>query len=315
MDNWEFLYNEAKRKLVDFVNHKNIPLDKVCLSFSGGKDSTILLKMIEEIGWKNKIKVVFFNTLMEFDATVEFVNKKRQEGWVIDETKPKKNHIQIYKEYGYPFQSKYISEMIGRLQKHNFDFVKDTYKSFEELIIKYPNCKTALRWLTGKDMKSLFCPQWVKRQLPFLKIKIANKCCEFLKKKPVKDYEKEHKIILHIIGIRQAEGLSRKNAFRSCIWSDTSKNKHKFFPILFFSDKDVWECINKKNIELSKAYTLYGMERTGCVGCPFSLNYKKELEALKQYEPKRYTQTQIIYKDIYAMKDNKKLKKEDENET
>ena len=57
MKNCEFLYHEAKQKLVDLVNKEKIPLDKICLSFSGGRDSSIMLHMIQELGWKNKIKI------------------------------------------------------------------------------------------------------------------------------------------------------------------------------------------------------------------------------------------------------------------
>lgn len=46
--------------------------------------------------------------------------------------------------------------------------------------------------------------------------------------------------------------------------------------------------IKEHNIPISKAYTEYGSVRTGCVGCPFAKDYKKELKILKQYEPNKY---------------------------
>lgn len=306
MKNCEFLYREAKQKLVDLVETNKIPLDKICLSFSGGRDSTIMLHMIEDLGWKNKIKVAHFNTTMEFDATLEFVNKKIAEGWQIDITKPAKTMPQIYKEYGKPFHSKYTSEMINRLQRHGFNFKNDTYKDFNELILKYPKCKAALKWLTGHDRATLVCPKWVKRALVFNEIRIANKCCQFLKKKPAKDYEKQHNIILSIIGVRQSEGLSRKYTYKGCVWSD---NKHfKFFPLLYFTDQDIKDLVEIKQIELSKAYTIYKQNRTGCVGCPFGKNHKEELEVLKKFEPKRAKIVEYLYKDIYDLDSFKKHK-------
>lgn len=56
MKQCEFLYTEAKQKLFDLVNKEKIPLDRICLSFSGGRDSTIMLHMIQELGWKTKLK-------------------------------------------------------------------------------------------------------------------------------------------------------------------------------------------------------------------------------------------------------------------
>lgn len=294
-----FLYSEAITKLKDYVALNKIPLNKICLSFSGGRDSTIMLKMVEDLGWKNQIRVVFFNTSMEFEATLDFVNKKISEGWNIDITKPKKTMPQIYKEYGKPFHSKYASEMINRLQKHSFDFKNDTYKEYKDLIVKYPKCKAALRWLTGHNNISIVCPKWVKRVLVFNEVKIANKCCEYLKKKPVKDFNKENGIILSIIGVRQSESLQRKNAYKSCVWSNGKE--HKFYPLLYFKDEDIKEIVAIKNIELSKAYTEYKQERTGCVGCPFAKNCFSELEVLKKYEPKKAKIVEYLYYDIYKI--------------
>lgn len=303
MKNCELLWVEAKQKLIDLVKQQNIPLEKIALSFSGGRDSTIMLKMIEEIGWKNKIRIVFFNTSMEFEATYKFVEKKRAEGWIIEETKPKKTMPQIYKEYGYPFHSKKSSDMIYRLQQHKFNFKEDTYKSFDELIVKYPKCKSALRWLTGHEMGRMTCPLWVKRALVFNDLKIANKCCEFLKKRPVEDFNKENGIIMNIIGVRKSESLNRDTVYKSCVWSDGKK--WKYFPLLYFNDQDIKDIVEVKNIELSDAYTIYKQERTGCVGCPYSLNYKQELEVLKQYEPKKAKIVEYLYKDVYKLKDKK----------
>lgn len=297
MKNSLFLYNESIKKLKDYVEFHKIPLDKIALSFSGGRDSTIMLNMINDLGWKNKIKVVFFNTSMEFQATLDFVNSLRADGWVIDETKPKKTMPQIYKEYGKPFDSKKTSEMIDRLQKHNFDFKNDTYKSFDELVIKYPRCKAALRWLTGYGMGTIKATKWVKRAMVFNEIKIANKCCEYLKKKPVYDYNKDNGIILSLIGVRQSESLSRKATYKTCSWTDGKT--HKFFPLLYFNDDDIRDIVKEKNIKLSDAYEIYKQERTGCVGCPFGKNCLGELEILKKYEPKKAKIVEYLYNDVY----------------
>ena len=58
-------------------------MKKIAVSFSGGKDSTIVLKLIEEMELKNKVKVVFFNTMMEYNTIYDFINEKRNEGWII----------------------------------------------------------------------------------------------------------------------------------------------------------------------------------------------------------------------------------------
>lgn len=290
------IWDEAKKKLKDYVEYHNIPLDKVVLSFSGGKDSSVLLELCKELGWLNKIHIVFSNTGMEFDAIYEFINQLKQEGINIEEVKPKTALPLIYLKYGIPIHSKYTSEMIYRLQYNHFDFINDTYKEFDELYKKYPKCKSGLMWLCNKNVK-LNCPQWLKKQLKDLDFKVSNKCCELLKKRPMKEIVKKYQPKLMIMGIRKAEGGIRTIAYKGCI--QPSGSYTKFFPLFHWSDEDVWNMIKEHNIPISKAYTEYGSVRTGCVGCPFAKDYKKELEILKQYEPNKYNYSIKTYGKVW----------------
>lgn len=119
-----------------------------------------------------------------------------------------------------------------------------------------------------------------------------------MKKKPIKKYIKDHNIELSILGIRKSEGGVRSVIYKSCFEDGEYK---KFFPLFHFTNQDINDIIKLKNIEISKAYTLYKMERTGCVGCPFSKNYQKELEVLKQYEPNKYNFCIKTYGKIYEI--------------
>ncbi len=301
MKSWELKWHESKRKLMDLIDTYKIPLNQIAVSFSGGKDSTLLLRLIDECGLKNKVKVVFFNTNMEYEATYRFIELLKSQGWEIQQTQPKLPAPLIYKKYGVPVQSKQTSEFINRLQKHNFDFVNDTFKPIEELRIKYHNCQMALNWLTGQNI-TINCPKWLKQKLSQgVDFKIANRCCEFLKKKPVKDFNKEHNIILSIIGVRSAEGGARKYAYKSCM-DLKDKNNMRYYPLLDFSDEEVWDIIKDKQVKLSDCYEVYGLTRTGCVGCPFSKNYKQELEILKKYEPNKYIACINLFKNSYNFK-------------
>lgn len=291
-----FKWEEAKKKLKDLVEYKDI--NNIVVSFSGGKDSTLLLELINQLGWKDRVNVVFCNTFMELNPTLDFVDIMKNQGWKIYETQPKKPLPIIYKEYGKPFHSKYTSEMIYRLQKHNFDFKNDTYKPYEDLIIKYQNCEGALKWLCGKNI-TLNCPKWVKKFLSEEgdNIKIANKCCEFVKKRPVKQFLKDIKADLCLVGVRQDESLQRKAVYKSCY---REKDDLKFFyPLLFLTEEEVWELIKLFNLELSECYTKWGLERTGCFCCPFGREWEMELELLKKYEPNKYIASMNLYGDVF----------------
>ncbi len=290
--NLELKWYEAKKKLLDIIDKHQIEHKQIMLAFSGGKDSMVCYTMLKELNLLEKVKVVFSNTKMEFDAQMEFI--KQLGGIEILENNTALPLIYI--DYGLPLQSKLVSDMISRLQRHNFDFVNDTYKDYDYLCAKYPKATGAIAWLVGKNF-TMNCPKWLKRQLKDIDFKVSPKCCTKLKKEPFKKYEKENNIKLKILGIRKAEGGLRSVVYKSCFFE--KNDQYWYLPLLDFNDDEIAQLIKDKNIPLSKAYTLYGCDRTGCVGCPYAKNWEQELEILKKYEPKRYDYCMKTYKKIY----------------
>ena len=128
------------------------------------------------------------------------------------------------------------------------------------------------------------------------KFNISNKCCKYAKKDILKDLLKQG-YDLNISGIRRSEGGARSTAYKSCF--DTQGNYDNYRPIFWFTDKDKLEYRKLFNVNNSKCYTVYGLKRTGCVGCPFGKNYKEELEIIKKYEPKLYKAVTNLFKDSY----------------
>ena len=151
---------------------------KCYLSFSGGKDSTVILaliKMCEEIYTlpKNAIPAVFSNTGIELGATVDFV-KWVKENWYqnVEIIRPEKPFQWVIQNYGKPMKSKMKSEFISRFQKTGR---KDTL-SYEYLLGKGSNGETyAKTRLADKDLHMIHDD---------LNIKVSDKCCYILKKKP-----------------------------------------------------------------------------------------------------------------------------------
>ena len=75
-------------------------------------------------------------------------------------------------------------------------------------------------------------------------------------------------------------------------------------PIVDWTDEDIDEFIKAYNVPLSKAYTVYGADRTGCIGCPFAgQQLSKSLKALYDYEPLRYKAALHWLKDVYIAQD------------
>ena len=81
-------------------------LEHVYVSFSGGKDSTVLLDIARSM-YPN-IKAVFLDTSLEFPELRQFVSTYDN----VEFLKPKMNFRQVIEKYGYPLISKEVSECV-----------------------------------------------------------------------------------------------------------------------------------------------------------------------------------------------------------
>lgn len=276
---------------------------KIMVSISGGSDSDVMMDMIERCKHPdNEIDYVFFDTGIEFQATkdhIKFLEDKY--GITIHRTKPVKSIPKSCKEHGQPFMSKTIAENISRLQRHNFQWEDEPY---EVLVKKYPKCQSALSWWCNhwgeKSSFNIERRKWLKEFMvanppQFL---ISQKCCQYAKKELAKTWKKEHVVDLSCIGMRQAEGGQRAMRYKNC-FTKGEGGPDEFRPIFWLSDKDKAEYIEFFGVQLSDCYTKYGLKRTGCSGCPFALNWRNELAAVEQFEPKLAKGVETIFKDSY----------------
>lgn len=86
--------------------------DGVYVSFSGGKDSTVLLHIVRNM-YPN-VKAVFVDTGLEYPEIREFVKSFDNVDWL----RPKMNFRQVIEKYGYPFISKEVSECVDGARKY-----------------------------------------------------------------------------------------------------------------------------------------------------------------------------------------------------
>lgn len=56
-----------------------------------------------------------------------------------------------------------------------------------------------------------------------------------------------------------------------------TRGKHILNPIIDWSDAEVWEFIHDYKVPYCELYDR-GYKRLGCIGCPMSVNQKKELD-------------------------------------
>ena len=290
----------GKAILTTYHKLNNCHYNKVLCSVSGGSDSDIVLDLLTKCDNNKIVQYFYFDTGLEYQATKEHINYLQDKyNIVITTLKPKVPIPLAVKKYGQPFLSKMVSENIQRLQKHGFKWEN---KSYEELVKDYPNCKSALQWWCNSKKNNVLLGITRNKGLKdFMinnnpKFNISNKCCKYAKKDILKDLLKQG-YDLNISGIRKSEGGVRSTAYKSCF--DTQNNYDNYRPIFWFTDNDKLEYRKLFNVNNSKCYTVYGLKRTGCVGCPFSKNYKEELEIVKKYEPKLYKAVTNLFKDSY----------------
>lgn len=297
--------------------HRNI-----LVSLSGGADSDVMLDLIMKVASVENISLdkfnfVFFDTGIEYQATKEHLDYLETKYNIKIERMRAITPVPLgCRRYGLPFLSKYASEMIERLQRHNFEFKDEPY---EVLIEKYPKCKIALKWWcnqhkTINNRSSKFNINYNKHLKEFMVLnpptfKISNKCCKGAKKDNAHKILKERNIDLNCVGIRKAEGGARSSAYKSCFADNMTydyenpnrklKNYNDYRPIFWFTDKDRKEYEEQFNIKHSDCYCKYGLKRTGCLGCPFGRNFESELKIAEQYEPKLFIAVNNIFKDSY----------------
>ena len=277
----------------------------IACAVSGGSDSDIMVDILAKLDVEKKVIYVFFDTGIEYQATKEHLNYLEERyGIEIKKVKAKKPVPVACKEYGVPFLSKYVSEMMSRLQRHNFKWENEPY---EILIQKYPECQVALKWWCNKNgensgfniSKNKLLKEFIINNPP--DFPISCKCCTYGKKQPSKQFCKEHNIELLCLGIRRSENGIRSKAYKSCFSKsyENGKGHDEWMPIFWLNDEQKDKYRSHNCVIYSDCYLVYGLKRTGCFGCPFGSRFEDELTVIKQHEPKLYQAALKIFGKSY----------------
>lgn len=249
------------------------------MSFSGGKDSTVLHYIIDEAMPNNNIPRVFINTGIEYNEIRKFVDNLAKNDCRFIIFNSGVNIKEMLSKKGYPFKSKEHSCKLSMFQKKGTE---------TKSVSKYIN------------EKSFGCPEILKYQFTDeFDLKVSDRCCYELKKHPIQRYEKESGKNISILGLRMGEGGQRAN-HEGCVVFNNNHELKKFKPLNPCSNEFIEWYIQRNNIKLCKLYYQpYNFKRTGCKGCPYSINLQEQLEIMKKYFPYELEQCELIWRPVY----------------
>ena len=279
MDNELILFDRIE--VIKSTNQKYDLENNAYISFSGGKDSTILHYLIDMALPNNHIPRVFINTGIEYNYIVDFVKElaSKDDRFII--LKPSQPIKPMLEKVGYPFKSKLHSHWLSIYNNSGLTNAVKKYLGEIEGNIKFI-CPNILKYQFTKDFN----------------IKCSEKCCTKLKKDPTKKWQKENNRSIVLTGMRKEEGGAREKL--TCIITDKQNKLVKFHPLVVVNDDFENWFIDKYNIKLCKLYREpFNFKRTGCKGCPYSLDLQEQLDTMAMYLPSEKKQCEMIWKPVY----------------
>lgn len=161
----------TQRRIIDWYNHF---CGDVYLSFSGGKDSTVLKHIIQSMGYD--IPAVFIDTGLEYPEIREFVKHCKANGENIEIIRPTMTFRQVIERYGYPVISKEVSRRVQYAKKAIAEGRESTHGDYQKL------CGLAVD--KNGNRSQFNCEKW--RFLLDAPFKCSSECCTVMKKNPAK---------------------------------------------------------------------------------------------------------------------------------
>lgn len=249
----------AEDKIMDWYRHFD---GKVYVSFSGGKDSTVLLHLVRSI--YPDVSAVFCDTGLEYPEIKDFVRSFDNVVWL----KPKMRFDQVVQKYGFPVISKEVSQKISEIRNTNSDKLRQKRLFGDDK----GNGKVAEKWKFLIDA-------------PFM---VSNQCCRIMKKEPFKRYEKESGNKSYV-GVMAYESALRLQSWQLYGCNAFEMARPQSRPLMPWTEEDIQQYIKDFNIKISDIYSM-GYKRTGCMFCGFGVHLEAEdrFALMQQTHPKQY---------------------------
>ena len=290
----------TQRRIREWVDYWH---DDVYVSFSGGKDSTVLKHIVDSM--YDDIPAVFVNTGLEYPEIQNFVREVKAGKYEcfnpdVEIIRPEMRFDEVVRKHGYPVASKRVSGYVETARRHP-----------DSMRAKWIRGEEKTKFVTGGKWAFLI-------DAPF---PVSAKCCEEMKHKPIKRYARQtgRKAI---IGTLACESPNREQSWRQNGCNAFEAKVPTSQPLSFWTEQDILHYIKEYNVPYCPVYgdirvkqsadmiegqmnlidylgcyeaedTLEttGCTRTGCMFCMFGCHLEKEpnrFQRMKQTHPKQY---------------------------
>lgn len=271
----------SQRRITEWYNHYG---GQVYVSFSGGKDSTVLLHLVREL--YPDAPALFIDTGLEYPEIRQFVSAIDN----VDIRKPKINFREVVLTRGYPIISKEVSNCVRQARKSIAAGDGNTYR--------VRRIQGTLKGPDGQPSKYNI-PQWgYLVDAPFL---ISEECCSLIKKDPANRYGQETGRV-PILGVMACESQLRRQKWLQNGCNGFSMKKPVSNPLSFWTEQDILKYIKRVKLPYASVYgaivtTSRGdlatteLNRTGCMFCAFGAHLEKgtnRFQRMSRTHPKQY---------------------------
>ena len=277
----------TKSRIREWIN--TFGEDGVYISFSGGKDSTVLLHLVRED--YPDVEAVFINTGLEYPEIQKFAQSFDN----VTVIRPKMRFDEVIKTYGYPLISKDVAGCIHRAKTGDRLSIAKMNGEAKQKENGEPSMFNHLKYKPLMDVD----------------FEITDECCRMMKKMPVKSYA--HKAKKNSMTAQMAdESLLRAQQWYLYGCNGFDMKTPRSNPMSFWTEQDVLTYIHTYNIPICSVYgsivetqgkmsdqltfeghgklKCTGCQRTGCIFCGFGAHCKDDRRfiMLKQTHPKQY---------------------------
>ena len=300
----------TQERIRQWYDHWN---GQVYVSFSGGKDSTVLKHIVD--GMYDDVPSVFVNTGLEYPEIQQFVREVKAGKYDcfnpdVEVIRPEMRFDEVIKNYGYPVVSKEVSQVISESRK----LIRNGRDG-----VQLRKIRGELRTSSG-DLSPYNCTKYsFLLDAPF---EISQKCCAVMKKRPSETYGKKTGRKPMIATMACESRLRESNWIRhGCNAFDRKRPKSQ--PMSFWTEQDILHYIKRYNVPYCSVYgeirvkqspddtvngqinmidylgsyeeqdvlETTGCNRTGCMFCMFGCHLEKEpnrFQRMKETHPKQY---------------------------